>query len=181
MVLLQAQIVWGISLTINGGTGNRFQTLDGFGVNINSANWHLASDTNGELRPALDMLVDQLGANIFRVIIDNADWEATNDNADPYSFNWTYYNSVYTTPKWERLWATVAYLNQKGIVSGLMLNFMGPVAGWMGGGNHIDASHEVGGPTANKCGRLFPPTKEWLKLNWPRSPRIWPPIKTVRL
>jgi hypothetical protein len=114
------------SLTID--ASQQFQTLDGFGVNINSASWK-----NGELRPAIDMLVDQLGATIFRVVIDNGDWETTNDNGDPHTLNWAFYKNVYTGPKFEALWATMAYLNQKAITQHLMLSIMGPVASWMGG------------------------------------------------
>ena len=113
-----------------------FQSIDGFGVNINSASWN-----NGELRPALDMLVDHLGATIFRVVVDNADWEMINDNSDPNTFNWTVYNVVYTSPKFEALWSTMAYLNQKGITQNLILNVMGPVASWMGG-SHITPTAE---------------------------------------
>ena len=113
----------GGSLIIDG--SQTFQAIDGFGVNINSASWN-----NGELRPALDMLVDHLGATIFRVVVDNADWEMINDNSDPNSFNWTVYNGIYTSPKFEALWST-AYLNQKGITQNLIVNVMGPVArGW---------------------------------------------------
>ena len=114
------------ALSING--SQQFQVIDGFGVSANSASWN-----NGQLRPAIDLLVDQLGATIWRVIIDNGDWEATNDNGDPNTFNWTYYNGVYTSPKLEELWSTIAYLNQKGVTDRLVLNFMGPVATWMGG------------------------------------------------
>src|SRR4029450_13074341 len=64
---------------------------------------------------------------------DTADWEATNDNSDPNAFNWTYYNTVYTSPKFEELWSTISYLNQKGINSRLMLSIMGPTPNWMGG------------------------------------------------
>jgi O-glycosyl hydrolase len=124
----------GGSLIIDG--SQTFQSIDGFGVNINSASWN-----NGELRPALDMLVDQLGATIFRVVVDNADWEMINDNSDPYSFNWTVYNGIYTSPKFEALWSTLAYLNQKGITQNLILNVMGPVASWMGG-SHIAPAAE---------------------------------------
>src|SRR5207249_3038677 len=42
----------GKSLTIDG--AQVFQTIDGFGVNANSLSWN-----NGELKPAIDMLVDQ--------------------------------------------------------------------------------------------------------------------------
>ena len=88
------------------------------------------------------MLADQLGATLWRVIIDNADWEATNDDPDPATFNWTYYNGVYTSGKFEALWSTLAHLNQKGISSGIILNFMGPVPAWMGGSRINSASED---------------------------------------
>jgi O-glycosyl hydrolase len=122
------------SLLIDG--SQAFQSIDGFGVNINSASWKAS-----ELQPAIDMLIDQLGATIFRVIVDNADWEATNDNGDPDTPDWTAYNSAYTSPKFEALWNTMAYLNQKGITQNLILTVMGPVASWMGG-SHIAPAAE---------------------------------------
>lgn len=133
-VLVPPRLIAAIAITANG--AQRHQTIDGFGVNANSASWN-----NGELRPAIDLLVDQLGATIWRVVIDNLDWESTNDNSDPNSFNWTYYNNIYTSPKFEELWSTIAYLNQKGITSRLMLNIMGPCASWMGG-SQINTSAE---------------------------------------
>ena len=66
----------GTALTING--AQTFQTIDGFGVNLNSLSWK-----NGELAPVLDMLVDQLGATTWRVVFDMEDWESANDNTDP--------------------------------------------------------------------------------------------------
>jgi hypothetical protein len=116
----------GTPLTINGNT--RSQTMDGFGVSANSASWN-----GGELRPAIDALIDDGGSTIWRVVIDQADWEATNDDASPNTFNWTYYNTIYSSPKFEELWATLSYLNQKGVTSMLMLNFMGIGPAWMGG------------------------------------------------
>ena len=116
----------GTALTIDG--SQRYQTIDGFGVSANSASWN-----GGELRPAIDMLADQGGSTIWRVIIEMADWEATNDDADPNNFNWTYYNTIYSSPRFEALWATLGYLNQKGVTSLLMLNFMGRGPTWMGG------------------------------------------------
>ena len=113
--------------TISIDASQRFQRIDGFGVNANSASWN-----NGELKPAIDMLIDQMGSSLWRVVIDNGDWETPNDNSDPNVFNWDYYNVVYTSPKFEELWSTIAYLNQRGITSGLLLNVMGPVADWMG-------------------------------------------------
>jgi O-glycosyl hydrolase/predicted secreted protein len=116
----------GASLTIDG--NQAFQAIDGFGVSANSASWN-----NGELRPALDRLVDEGGATIWRVVIDMADWEATNDDSNPNNFNWTYYNSIYSSARFEKLWATLGYLNQKGVTNLLMLNFMGRGPTWMGG------------------------------------------------
>src|SRR5262249_25661560 len=79
----------GVPLTING--AQTFQTIDGFGVNINSHSWN-----NGELKPALDMLNDQMGATLYRVVYDMEDWESVNDNADPNTPDWTYYNALYS-------------------------------------------------------------------------------------
>ncbi len=125
-LLLAAPAGAQVAVTVDG--GQQYQVIDGYGVSANSLSWN-----GGELRPALDLLVDQLGATLWRVVIDNMDWEATNDNADPNAFNWAYYNTVYSSAKFQELWGTLGYLNQKGIRSGLMLNFMGPAPAWMGG------------------------------------------------
>jgi chitodextrinase len=129
-----------VSLNVNG--SQQFQTIDGYGVNVNSLSWN-----NGELTPALDQLVDGLGASIFRTIIDETDWETVNDNSDPNVFNWTYYNTVYSSPKFQEFWNTLQYLNHKGIVSGLMLNFMGRTPVWMGpsdqSGLSVDPSYGI--------------------------------------
>ena len=118
--------VSGTALTLDG--NQRFQVIDGFGVSANSASWN-----NGELRPAIDRLVDEGGSSIWRVIVDMADWEGTNDNTDPNSFNWAYYDTIYSSAKFEELWGTMSYLNQKGVTAQLMLNLMGRGPAWMGG------------------------------------------------
>lgn len=114
----------GTALTIDG--NQKFQTMDGFGVSANSASWN-----NGELIPALDKLVDENGSKIWRVIIEKADWEGTNDNSDPNTFNWTYYNSVYSSPRFEEFWKTVEYLNSKGISDDLYIATMGRGPAWL--------------------------------------------------
>ncbi len=143
-----------ISLQIDGAT--KYQTMDGFGVNINTAWWY-----NGEYmdtkvtRPAIDLLVDSLGATIFRAVIEDIDWEAVNDDNDPNHFNWNYYNSIFTNARFQGVWNTLRYLNQKGITNGLVISFMGsppaspplevtdPLKSWMGGTDHsIDANKE---------------------------------------
>jgi hypothetical protein len=87
------------------------------------------------------MLLISWGQRSSGVVVDNADWETINDNGDPNAFNLTSYNGVYTSPKFEALWSTMAYLNQKGITQNLILNIMGPVASWMGD-SHIAPAAE---------------------------------------
>ncbi len=116
----------GSSLTVNG--AQTFQTMDGFGVNLNSLSWK-----NGESMPVLDMLVDTLGAQTWRVAFDMQDWEASNDNNDPSVANWTYYNSIYSGAKFQNLWGTLRYLNQKGVTSRIILSLMGQTPTWIGG------------------------------------------------
>jgi hypothetical protein len=118
----------GTALTING--AQTFQTIDGFGVNLNSLSWK-----NGEAIPVLDMLIDQLGVTQWRVVFDMEDWESANDNTAAATPNWTYYNALYSNAKFQNLWGTLGYLNQRGITTGINLSFMGRVSTWMGGVN----------------------------------------------
>jgi O-glycosyl hydrolase len=124
----------------------RYQKLDGFGVNINPAWWYKGEYGSAEtIIPALDMLIDSLGATIFRVVIEEIDWEAVNDDNDPDHFNWDYYNSVFSNKKFCCIWNTLRYLNSRGITNNLMISFMGagpspaplegkdPAKSWMGG------------------------------------------------
>lgn len=124
----------------------RFQTLDGFGVNINPAWWYGGDYGDAAtILPALDMLIDSLGATIFRVVIEEIDWEAENDDSDPSHFNWEYYNSVFSGKKFRCIWDVLRYLNKRGISRDLMISFMGaapspaplkgkdPSKSWMGG------------------------------------------------
>jgi O-glycosyl hydrolase len=143
-----------IKLEIDGTT--KYQTMDGFGVNINPTWWY-----NGEymdvkvVQPAIDLLIDSLGATIFRVVIEEIDWEEVNDDNDPDNFNWTYYNRIFSSARFQGVWETLRYLNKRGILDGLVISFMGappasaplaaPVAqkSWMGGTDHtIDISME---------------------------------------
>jgi len=129
------------TLTVNG--SQTFQTIDGYGVNINTA-WQYPYGTGAWVNdhPAIDMLVDQLGAKIFRAVIEEMDWEAVNDNSDPNTFNWTYYNGVYSNPKFQAVWDTLHYLNQKGITNNLVISFMGKAPDWMGPNATIATANE---------------------------------------
>ncbi|MFN8257572.1 MAG: CehA/McbA family metallohydrolase [Bacteroidales bacterium] len=131
-----------------------FQKVDGFGVNINAAWWLNGEYKNNDIvKPAIDMLCDQLGATIFRAVIEDADWEKTNDNNDPDVFNWNYYDSIFTSPRFSGVWNTLRYLNQKGITNNLIISFMGippaaaplekpdPEKSWMGDTTHTINPH----------------------------------------
>jgi O-glycosyl hydrolase len=118
------------TITIDGSETN--QIIEGFGVNINTWGW-----TNQELKPVIDGLVDGAGMTLFRVVVNNG-WETTNDNDDPNVMNWDYYNALYGSAEFEKVWGLVSYLNQRGITNGIMLNFQGPGPDWMGGNTLLD-------------------------------------------
>ena len=130
-----------------------FQTMNGVGSNVNTWSWK-----NGELRPALDALIDTLGHNIFRVIHDRMEWAGTGStrpaailtnlqNLDP-----TTLQSVYEVPDMQDLWNTIAYLNSKGVTADqIMVNFMGWTAPWMGGsGAYGSVSHITNNAQTNQ-------------------------------
>ena len=131
----------GASIAINGATTH--QTIDGFGVNVNTTWWYNGAYGNTDVvKPAIDMLVNDLGATIFRAVIEEMDWESVNDDADPNHFNWSYYNGVFTNPKFQSAWNTLRYLNQKGIKDRLVISFMGTPPGWMGSNYAISTAME---------------------------------------
>jgi O-glycosyl hydrolase len=126
-LLLLGSVADAATITFNGGV--TYQAIDGFGVNANHRSWN-----NDELRPVLDALIDQAGMTLFRVVYDDADWEASNDNSDPNVMNWSYYAPLYRSAEFTKMWNLIAYLNGKGITTnGVIFNFMGPGPGWMGG------------------------------------------------
>jgi len=125
--------------------GTRYQTVDGFGVNINAA-WWLDGDYRdaGVTEKAIDMLIDSLGATLFRVVIEEMDWEVVNDDNDPGNFNKDYYNRIFSNTRFKGIWNTLHYLNERGVTDKLIISFMGgppasapltapdPVKSWMG-------------------------------------------------
>jgi O-glycosyl hydrolase len=105
----------------------RFQPIDGFGVNANSLPWD-----NGTLVPALAQLTDSMGASVWRVIVESTTgWEDTPDTSDPNTYDWSYYDQLYETPKFQSLWGVLGYLQQKRVPT-IMLNVMGCPPAWMG-------------------------------------------------
>ena len=104
------------SIQIDG--SKQFQKMDGFGVNINTTWWLDGEYKNTDaVKPAIDLLCDELRATIFRAVIEEIDWETTNDNNDPNTFNWNYYDSIFTSKRFQGVWNTLSYLNKKGITN----------------------------------------------------------------
>ena len=102
----------------------RFQIIDGFGVNFNGTYFR------EEQEPMIDMLIDDLGATIFRLDpYGLTNWETLNDNDDPHLMNWEYYNDRYSNPYWEASWGAARYLNARGIKPFMTLS--GTVPNWM--------------------------------------------------
>lgn len=123
-----------VTLSLN--PSQRFQTMDGLGMNLNATAWN-----NGAVVPQLDNAINNLGASLFRVIIESvAGWEDTNDNADPFVANQTYYNQLYSTTKFTDLWNTIAYLNEHN--QPVLLNVMGFLPTWLGGAGTIPVNLE---------------------------------------
>ncbi len=88
-----------------------YQTIEGFGVNINPAQWH-----NGKLKPAIDLLVDDLGCTLFRFdCIGLANWLDPTRRDSEGKYAQEYLNEVYSGPDFKDAWETFRYLNSKGI------------------------------------------------------------------
>jgi len=85
--------------------------VDGFGVNITPAQWN-----NGKLKPAIDMLVDDLGATLFRFDCTGlANWLDPEKRQSNGTWTESYLDSVYKSKVFSDAWSTFRYLNQKGI------------------------------------------------------------------
>jgi len=113
-----------IGITID--PGRRFQEIDGFGVNFNGPYFRDSA------KPMVDMLIDDLGATIFRLDaygFDLSNWEVVNDNDDPAVMNWDFYNDRYSMPNFEASWAAGRYINSKG--GRVLLAAIGIAPEWM--------------------------------------------------
>ncbi len=88
-----------------------FQVIDGFGVNVNPDQWR-----DGNLKKAIDLLVDDLGCSAIRLdCFGNGLW------LDPAKMNsigkWpeAYLKEVYTSKIFTDAWQTFRYFNSKGV------------------------------------------------------------------
>lgn len=103
----------------------KFQKIDGFGVNINSKYWN-----NGNLKPVVDLLIEDLGATLFRVdIYGKSNWIDPNNTLGPSSLNIENYKKVYTSIDFKNGWGMMKYLNNKGIEP--YITASGIVPSWM--------------------------------------------------
>jgi O-glycosyl hydrolase len=134
------------NLTLNGAT--KYQLIDGMGHNINVDNWK-----GGQLRAGLDLLVDQNGASLLRVVRDPMDWVSSESQIPLlHSLDPATLQAVYEAPKMQDIWNTIAYLNQKGLRGAqLELNFMGWTPTWLGGSGAYGVVSNI---TAGKEGEL---------------------------
>jgi hypothetical protein len=102
------------------------QTIEGVGVNLNYRGWE---GTN--LLPVLNAYMNEAGSSLFRVPFDLSDWEAINDDTDSNAYNWAYYNGIYGSTEFNRLWDMIDHLNQSGYSNRVCLTFMGWGPAWM--------------------------------------------------
>lgn len=107
----------------------KFQTIHGFGVNINPQSWNVNSSA---VKEVIDSLITGMGCTSFRIMFDDSDWEVVIDNNNPNSYNWDYYDYVYGAPRFTCVWNTIEYLNSKGITD-ITLSPDGAAPAWMGG------------------------------------------------
>ncbi|MGE5558488.1 MAG: hypothetical protein ACM3WV_07730 [Bacillota bacterium] len=109
--------------------GKRFQTIDGFGVNINSKYWN-----DGKLIPVMDLLTDDLGATLFRLdAYGKSNWIDPENKYDASILNQQTYDQVYQGIEFENAAAMGKHLNAKGIEPYITLS--GIVPRWMCAGD----------------------------------------------
>jgi len=89
----------------------QFQTIDGFGANLNPDQWR-----DGNLKYALDLLVDDLGCTLFRFdCFGQADWLDPNKRDKDGHYPDDYLQQVYTSKVFKDAWETYRYLQSKGV------------------------------------------------------------------
>lgn len=127
----------------------RYQVIEGFGTNFTGPYFR------DEQKKMFDLLIEDLGVSMFRVLpyFVGSDWEVRNDNDDPKSANWAYYDERYSNPVFEAAWKGLRDLNARGIRPVLAL--MGPAPAWMVEESSPPPKHKVC-VAGSKQGRLKP-------------------------
>jgi hypothetical protein len=104
-----------------------YETIDGFGVNINSHGW-----LEHKLLPLVDLLVDDLGARLFRLdVAGKSNWVDPDGKLDKSILAHETYARVYTSPVFLDGWGMGRQLNTKGI--DVYLTASGITPAWMCG------------------------------------------------
>lgn len=107
------------SVIVNAST--RYQTIDGFGANVNPAEWR-----DGSMKPALDSIVKGLGSTLIRFdCFGMANWLDPSKQLPDGTFPPAYLQQVYTSKPFKSAWAAFRHLNQLGIEP--MFNVSGAV------------------------------------------------------
>jgi hypothetical protein len=105
--------------------GRAFQTIDGFGVNINSKYWNAS-----RLIPTLDRLRDDLGATLYRVdIFGKSNWPDPDGALGPAALEPERLAPIYRGGVARDGWAMMRYLNEHGIEPYLTVS--GDLPRWM--------------------------------------------------
>jgi O-glycosyl hydrolase len=103
----------------------RRQTIDGFGVNINSKYWN-----GGKIEPIIEMLIDDLGATIFRQdVYGRSDWVDPSSRFNSSVLSEENLARIYASPEFIAGAGMGKYLNSRGInpymtVSGIIPKWM---------------------------------------------------------
>ena len=103
----------------------KYQTVDGFGVNINSKYWN-----HGKLAPVVDMLADDLGANLYRLdAYGKSNWMDPENKLDAGVLNPEAYDRVFAGVDFQNAEGMAKHLNARGIepyitLSGIMPKWM---------------------------------------------------------
>ena len=101
------------------------QVIDGFGVNINSKHWQ-----DGKLIPTIDLLIDDLGATLFRLdAYGKSNWVDPDDLFDASVLNENTYKRVYSSKDFRYAAEMGKYLNSRGIQPYITMS--GIVPKWM--------------------------------------------------
>jgi O-glycosyl hydrolase len=128
---------------------DRHQVIQGFGLNFTGPYYR---DDQAEM---FDLMTKDLGVTMFRVVgyFVGSDWEVANDNDNPHSANWAYYDERYSNAVFEASWKGLRALNARGIRPVLAL--MGAAPEWMVEASSPPPRHAVCSPTSQR-GRLDP-------------------------
>ena len=119
-MVITMHIIQTAKLSVN--PQNRFQRIDGFGVNINAKYWGM-----GTLRPVVDHLIDDLGATLFRLdAYGKANWPDPDDTRGSASLQRENLDRIYQTPPFQNARSLALYLNERGIAPYITISGIAP-------------------------------------------------------